>query len=143
MTLDEFRELAEAWGADIARWPEHVRRSAAELASEPEAMAVLAEAERFDRLIGVANPKVSADRVDQAIFNVVTQVASDGRPAGSHRVSLLPRWLIPAASFATAAVLGVSLGLMKPLSTLRSSNDTAMLTMILDAGSFGQDWVLQ
>ena len=143
MTLDEFRELAESWGADIARWPEHVRVSAAELARQPEAMAILADAERFDRLISVAKPNVLADRVDQAIINVVTRVAADGRPAGSKRVFLWPRWLIPAASFATAAVLGVSLGLMKPLNTLRSLNDTAMLTIILDAGSFGPDWMLE
>jgi hypothetical protein len=143
MTLDEFRELAEAWGADIARWPEHPRMSAAELARQGEAMAVLAEAERFDRLISVAKPNVQADRVDQAIFNVVTLLAANSRPASSHRVSLRPRWLIPAAGFATAAVLGVSLGLMKPLNTLRSSNDTAMLTVILDTGSFGSDWMLQ
>lgn len=143
MTLAEFRELAEAWGADIARWPEHLRVSAAELARQPEAMAVLAEAERFDRLISAAKPKVVADRVDQAIFNVVTLVAADSRPADFHGVSLLPRWLIPAASFAIAAMLGVSLGLTKPLHTLRSSNDTAMLTTILDGGSFGPDWMLQ
>jgi hypothetical protein len=143
MTLDEFRELAEAWGADIARWPEHLRMSAAELARRPEAMAVLAEAERFDRLISAAGPKVVADRVDQAIFNVVTLVAADSRPAGFRGMSLLPRWLIPATSFATAAVLGVSLGLMKPLNVLGNSNDTAILTMILDAGSFGSDWMLQ
>jgi hypothetical protein len=143
MTLDEFRELAESWGADIARWPEHVRVSAAELGRQPEAMAILADADRFDRLISVAKPNVLADRVDAAIFNVVTRVAADSRPVGSHRVSLRPRWLIPAASFATAAVLGVSLGLMKPLNTLRSLNDTATLTIILDTGSFGPDWMLE
>jgi hypothetical protein len=143
MTLDEFRELAEAWGGDIARWPEHLRASAAELAGQPEAMAVLAEAERFDRLIGAAMPKVSADRVNQAVVNVEALVGAGRHPLDFRGVFLPQWWLMPAASFATAAVLGVSLGMMKPLNTLRGSNDAPVLTMILDAGSFGPDWLLQ
>jgi hypothetical protein len=143
MTLDEFRELAEAWGADIARWPEHLRASAGELGRQPEAMAVLAEAERFDCLISAAKPKVSADRVNQAVVSVAALVAADGRPRGFHAVFLRPWWLVPAASFSTAAVLGLSLGLMKPLNTLRGSSDAPVLTMILDAGSFGPDWLLR
>jgi hypothetical protein len=143
MTLDEFRELAEAWGADIARWPEHLRASAGELAREPDAAAVLAEAERFDGLIRAAKPKVSADRVNQAVVNVAALVAAESRRKGFHGVFLRPWWLMPAASFATAAVLGVSLGLMKPFNTPHGSNDAPVITMILDAESFGPDWLLR
>jgi hypothetical protein len=86
---------------------------------------------------------VSADRVNQAVVSVAALVAADGRPRGFHAVFLRPWWLVPATSFATAAVLGVSLGLMKPLNTLRGSSDAPVLTMILDAGSFGPDWLLR
>jgi hypothetical protein len=143
MTLDEFTMLAEAWGADIGRWPEHLRAAAADLAGRPEAAAVLAEADRVDRLIIAGKPDVSSDRIDRAIFGVVGTIAGKPHRTGSQAMRSLRRWLIPAASFATAAVLGVSLGLVRPLNMPRSAGEAPALTMILDTGSFGPDWVLR
>jgi hypothetical protein len=143
MTLDEFKAMAEAWGADIGRWPEHLRAAAACLARKPEGVAILVEAEHIDRLIIEGKPEVSSDRVAQAIFDVVSVIATEAHRTTSRRSFLLRRWLIPVASFASAAALGVSIGLVKPLNALRSTTDTTMLTMILDKGSFGPDWMLR
>jgi hypothetical protein len=143
MTLDEFRGLAEAWGADVGRWPEHLRTAAAGLAGGPEAAAILAEANRIDRLIIGGKPEVSRDRIDRAIFAVVAAIAAEPQRTASRSIRSLRRWLIPAASFASAAILGVSLGLVRPLNIPHSSSEAAALTMILDTGSFGSDWVLR
>ncbi len=143
MTLDEFKVLAQARGADIGRWPEHLRAAAAGLAGGPEAAAILAEAGEIDRAVIAGKPEVSADRVDQAIFGVVSAIASEPHRAPSRRLRALRRWLIPVASFASAAIVGVSLGLVRPLHMPQRSSEVAALAMILDAGSLGPDWVLR
>jgi hypothetical protein len=142
MTLDEFTLLAQAWGADIGRWPPHRRSAAAGLAGTPEATAILAQAERLDRLIVAGKPDVSKDRIDQAVFGVVAAIAGVQRRTTSRSLRSLRRWLIPAASFACAAVLGVSLGLVRPLNMPPSAREAVAL-MILDTGSLGPDWVLR
>jgi hypothetical protein len=143
MTLDEFKLLAEAWGADVGRWPEHTRAAAAGLARGPEAAAILAAAGEIDRLVIEGKPEVSAARIDQAIFGVVSATAAEPPRTASRRILSLRRWLIPAASFASAAVVGVSLGVVRPLNMPQSSSDATALTMILDTGSSVPDWVLR
>jgi hypothetical protein len=143
MTLDEFKTMAEAWGADIGRWPQHLRAAAAGLADRPDAAAVLAEAEAIDRFIIAGKPDVSRDRIDRAVFGVVAAIAGAPERRTSPTLRALRRWLIPAASFASAAVLGVSLGLVRPLNMPHSSSEGAALTMILGTGAFGPDWVLR
>jgi hypothetical protein len=143
MTLEEFRVLADAWGADIRRWPPRLRTAAADLAGGPEAAAILAEAKRIDRLIIGGKPNASSDRINQAIFGVIAAIAGKPQRAASRNIRGLRRWLIPAASFASAAVLGASLGLVRPLNMPPSSSGAAALTMILDTGSSGSDWVLR
>ncbi len=51
MTLDRFRELADAYGGVIARWPEPDRAAALRLAAQPEAIAMLARASTLDTLL--------------------------------------------------------------------------------------------
>jgi hypothetical protein len=143
MTLDEFKMLAQAWGADIGRWPEHLRAAATGLAGGQQAAAILAEAAEIDRLVAEGKPDVSGARIDRAIFGVVSAIAAKPRRTATRRIFRLRRWLIPAASFASAAVVGVSLGLVRPLHMPQRSSEVAALTMILDAGSFGPDWVLR
>jgi hypothetical protein len=48
LTEARFIELANAYGAVVARWPEAVRAEAMELAMRPAMRVVLAEAERLD-----------------------------------------------------------------------------------------------
>jgi hypothetical protein len=144
MTLAEFKALAQAWGADIGRWPEDTRAAGACLACKPEAAAILAEAEHIDELIGKTRPEISAARVDQAISGVLKVIAAAALRTTTPSVLLPHRWwLIPAASFACAAILGVSIGLMRPLNTSRNASRAPALTMILDNGPFGPDWVFR
>jgi hypothetical protein len=51
MTLDRFRELADAYGGVVARWPEPDRAAAMRLASQPEAITILAQASALDALL--------------------------------------------------------------------------------------------
>jgi hypothetical protein len=140
MTLDEFKALAQTWGANIAGWPEHLQPAAATLAATSEAAAILADAGKLDQLIVSAKPEVSPDRVDRAMFNVITMIADSGSGKAVNRI-LSPRWwLVPAASIACAAVLGSSLGIIKPLEMPRHRT---VLTMVLDAGAFDPDWFLR
>jgi hypothetical protein len=144
MTLDEFKALALAWGADIGRWPESKRAAGACLACKPEAAAILAEAKYIDELIVKTRPEISAARIDQAMFSVLTVITAEA-PRTTTRGAILPFrwWLIPAASFACAAILGMSIGLARPLSTFRNASHAPALTMILDNGPFGPDWVFR
>ena len=48
MTLDRFRELADAYGGVVARWPRSERDAAMQLALQPAAIAILAEASALD-----------------------------------------------------------------------------------------------
>jgi hypothetical protein len=141
MTLDEFKMLAEAWGSDVERWPEHLRTPALTIARTPEAATILAEAEQIDRLIVAGRPQISADRIGRAAKAVVTSIARSGRPTGVYGLFAVPRWWLPAASLACAAILGISLGVLKPLNPSRDSIRSSVLTMILGEGSF--DWVLR
>jgi hypothetical protein len=139
MTIDEFKALAEAWGGDIARWPPHLRAAAQALAQTPVGMAALEEAQRLDRLIATATPEIGGERINRALFNVATAIAATDRPPRS-RVARW--WLVPAASFAGAAVVGISLGVMHPLSSLRHSADaTSVLSIILGDDSIETSWV--
>ena len=78
MTIDEFKQLAEAWGADIARWPPHRHVEAEAVARTPAATAILEEAQRLDCLIAMSTPEIDADRINRASLNVATAIAADG-----------------------------------------------------------------
>ncbi len=140
MTLGEFKALAETWGGDIGRWPEHLRSAAKTLAGTSDAAAILADADEFDRLIFAAKPQASPDRVNQAMFNVVTTIADRSHRRALNGTLSWRRWFVPAASIVCAAILGISLGIIKPLKT---STQPTILTMVLDAGSFDPDWILR
>ena len=87
MTPDRFLKLAEAWGADLQRWPAHERAAAQALAAQarPGLRAALAEAAELDRLL--AAHAVAAP--DGALLQRVLAGAPLGTPAG--RVSPSPR----------------------------------------------------
>lgn len=62
LTLDRFRELADAYGGAIARWPEDQRDAAARMASQPAAIEILARASALDESLDgwrVSLPSVS------------------------------------------------------------------------------------
>jgi hypothetical protein len=140
MTLDEFERLALTWGSDIARWPEAVRADAAAMARDPDAAAVLAEAQELDRLLNDAAPEIEDARIDRAIHLVNTRLAQDTvQPARGWLEALAATWFAPAAGFACAALIGLLLGVVDPIGTGQGEDDAhTMISMILDADTSGQ-----
>ena len=67
MTLDTFQYLADAYGANLERWPKAMLPAATRLfASSAPARAVLAEAQALDRLLDTPPPVVTSNATDLA-----------------------------------------------------------------------------
>jgi hypothetical protein len=140
MTLQEFTRHAQAWGADIARWPEGARAEAARLAASPEGETVLAAQRALDAMLRERAHEVAPPRVERAINRVVTTLAAEkprGRLSGA-----LPRWLIPAAGLACAVGIGALAATVGPLADTSPDDAHGVLTMIFDMTSVGQGFVL-
>ncbi|NWG23499.1 MAG: hypothetical protein HXY30_03625 [Pseudorhodoplanes sp.] len=143
MTLDEFRRLAECWGGDIRRWPGPRSDETERLAQTPEGEAILAEARELDALLAASAPQVSERRAADAIHAVVTRLAAEtAKPRPTASLFRLPRWLIPSAGFACAAMIGIGIGIAYPLVSPDTDAQIA-LAAILEGGSLGPEWVLQ
>jgi hypothetical protein len=144
MTLDEFRRLADARGGDIARWPPAVRAEATALAQDKEAAAILAEARELDRLTALAAPQVGQDRTDDAIHAVIMRLAEADERPWRPSLTALARWVMPAASFACAAAIGVYLGFAYPVERPTTTSEAqAALMLLLDPDSTAADWTTQ
>lgn len=113
MGIGRFTELAQAWGADRARWPDHERALYDRFASSEQGMAILADAERVDHFLAAWQPPLDDDEA-----RVARIVAAAGRDAPlpatrGLRVPPAPRhrygaWL--SGGFAASALLGFVLG---------------------------------
>ncbi len=105
MTLAEFATLLDRYGPDIAVWPLETRTAAREAARQAEAQALLAEAERLDRMLDAMTPPApSADLEARVQALAATQT-------GGHWVWMMfarPVWR--PALFAAAMLVGVYLG---------------------------------
>lgn len=128
MTPERFETLADAYGADVARWPAVEREPAAVLmAADPAwAQAVLARAGDLDALLaGYQLPGGASGLADRI-------VAAAPKPR--------PRWvgwLLPAGmgvGLATACAAGVLLGAqLQALAPAGSASDTdALMTAVSD-----------
>lgn len=51
LTLDRFQALADAYGGVVARWPEPYREAAMQMASQPAAREILAQAFALDEVL--------------------------------------------------------------------------------------------
>jgi hypothetical protein len=140
MTLQEFTRYAEAFGGDIARWPERVRADAMQLAASPEGASILAREGALDAVLRDSVREVGQARVDQAIHRVVTRLAAERpRPRLTNTWS---RWLLPAAGLACAVGIGALAATIGPLADSGAEDAPSVLTMILDMTSLGQGFVL-
>lgn len=105
MNRQRFQELAEAYGAELARWPVAVREDAALLLAQDPAFArgVLSREGALDEALdALPRPKPAASLYDR----IVAQA-----PAPRRR--FLPQWFAPAglgAALASVAAAGVVLG---------------------------------
>lgn len=145
MTLEEFRRLADTWGGDVERWPAQRRLEARQCAATEEGVSILADARRLDALLAEA-PEVTSDRAGRAAFAVAQRIAAEGVGRSRQGASALsnwrlPNWLMPAASMACSALIGISLATMMPY---RQSDDPMLvLSAILDSGSMATTWMMR
>ena len=140
MTVEEFGALAAAWGADIGRWPAEARERAEALASvSPSAAALLVEAGRLDRAISSARPVVAPARSDALVGRVATALAAEAAERAARR--RWRTWFMPATSLASAAVIGVGLGLAQPVTPPMTGAE--YLTTLLIDGAPLSPWVRQ
>lgn len=105
MNRQRFETLAEAFGGDVARWPEAEREAAAErMAAEPDwARGVLAEAANLDLALDTWE-------APRGSIGLASRIAA-GAPAGRRR--RWAGWLLPAgmgAGLAAACAAGVVAG---------------------------------
>ncbi len=115
MTREDFMVLVEAWGSDIARWPQHRQDAARQFSVTDEGRAILADAHRFDRLLSIS-PDIDARRSANVAFAVTQRVAAVSRREARWR-DWLPRWWVPASlacSLVCSALIGVSLAVVVP-----------------------------
>lgn len=108
MSVARFEALAEAYGGEIARWPEAEREAArALLASDPTRLAsVLAEASQVDRLLDLA----PAQAVDAALLGrLITAAPQAPNTARRWAAGLSAALGLSAAAFA-GVLAGVALG---------------------------------
>jgi len=141
MTLEEFRRLADTWGGDVERWPQERRQAARALAGTPAGRAIVSRAARLDALLA-APAAVSPERAARAAGAVARRLAAEQRQHEARRRRWrLPGWLLPAASVASSALLGVALASALPAAG--GDSEPLVLAVLLDSGSITAGWTLQ
>jgi len=128
LSQDRFMALAEAYGGDIARWPESEREAArALLLQDPQGLGrELAEAATLDRLLDLA----PAGMVDSALLGRL--VAAAPRPAVSAR-----RWIAglgAALGLGVSAMAGVTVGVVLAGHDREDLSADALIAASVDGG---------
>jgi hypothetical protein len=132
MTPERFDALAEAYGGDVARWPEGEREAAAMfMATDPaRAQAVLAAAQALDqRLDAWAALRVTPDFADAVL-------AGAPKPRAG---SWWRGWLAPAgmgAGLAAACVAGLLVGTRMAVAPLATDPDVEALVTAVGEDAF-------
>ena len=108
--LEDIRRLAETWGGDPMRWPEDELNAAGELLETDAAREILRAESELDRVLACP-PVIDAERGRRAAHAALVKVIE-----GSKRRSWLgiefPLWFAPGATIASAAIVGVVLGIL-------------------------------
>jgi hypothetical protein len=136
MELNRLKEVMDAYGAEPARWPADERAGAqALLRRSPEARALQDEARRLDRALdlmpGIGPSSALTDRI----------LAQAPAPRGAWAI-----WRIvwpferpwrPVAAWASAAALGLVLGVVSPPAGLFAQDGTQIVYADIDGLAFG------
>nr|WP_314437698.1 hypothetical protein [uncultured Brevundimonas sp.] len=105
MKIDRLEALAQAYGADLGRWPAHERVFAESLiASDPAAREVIEDAAALDALLD-ASPRIAPS----AELTARVLAASPKRRASRGRLGRM-FWILGAGGWAAAACAGVVAG---------------------------------
>ncbi|MBX3482474.1 hypothetical protein [Phenylobacterium sp.] len=131
MTPDRFETLAEAWGGDVARWPDAEREAAAALMAEQPAWAAqaLARAAELDAALDAC----AAPRVRGVLAERIA--AGAPRPRAARWVG----WLVPAgmgAGLAAACAAGVLVGAQASAPAGAAASDTDALVTAVSSDDF-------
>jgi hypothetical protein len=132
MTPERFETLAEAYGGDVARWPDAEREAAATLmAADPAwAQAILAHAGDLDAQLSAYSPP----RAATGLMDRILAQAPRARPPGRWT-----DWLAPAglgAGLAAACAAGVMLGARVAAQAAPESDPIVAAVSDDDAGSY-------
>lgn len=139
MRLEEFRRLAETWGADIDRWPADARGEARKIAATGEGGTILELERKLDMVVG-APAQVSRERAERAAHAVILQLAVEmERKRPTEWLSRIPAWLVPSASLACSVMLGVALAMSSP----NGDAENVILSSLFDSGSMAGGLVLR
>lgn len=137
MTKDEFQQLAETYGGEVARWPAGVREEAALFAAQDPAFtgAALAREALLDAALdALPRPQASRDLFDR----IVAEAPAARRPRG--RAWRL--WLAPAgvgAALASVAAAGVILGVQLGQQSAVSAEASAQAVADLDVSTVAEE----
>lgn len=146
MTREQFEMLVDTFGGERDRWPVDIKADAEAFAATAAGAMILAQARELDRELMAAMPEIEQARVDRAIEIVLARTRPAPDRARSPSVPLrtaLLRWLLPSAGFATAALVGVSLGVMHPTVAVNKPGDAVeVIGMIFDSMSAENDWMV-
>jgi hypothetical protein len=133
MTLEQFRQLAETWGGDIARWPAATQDAARAMALDEQAARILDEQLRLDRLFSLA-PPVDEGRAGRAGFAVLQRMAVADRKLPWFRRGLRPSSLFPATSLVCSALIGLWLAGALPYHQ-EPPDALAVVSMVFDSST--------
>lgn len=134
MSIERFKRLLEAYGADARRWPEaDWTRAQSLLASSPEARKAWSAAASLDSLLDHHPAEIGEGAVERCFERIVAGVDSRQATAPVPLVAgRFARASLPRASlFAVFAVLGFLVGMSgwgEPGVTSASASDTLSIT---------------
>ena len=136
MTKDEFQQLAETYGGEIARWPQWEREDAALFAAQEPAFAqaMLAREASLDAALD-ALPRTPASR------EVYDRILADA-PAERRRRRPWRLWLAPAsvgAALASVAAAGLILGVQLSRQSAVSAEASAQAVADLDVSAVAEE----
>lgn len=111
MKIEQFRQMAEAYGADIALWPVAKQGEAGRLlAASSEAATIIAEAEALDRLLDRAARAITEDDVERVWGSIATRLADAPEPAPLSAWARLRPYLPTSAFLASMLIVGMVAG---------------------------------
>jgi hypothetical protein len=139
MNLERIKTLAEAYGANPARWPAAERADAeAFLAAEPAARLWLEEAASIDRVLDAAETQ----KVTRALEDRILAHLPEPRVARAGLLAklsgLMPGGWAPASALACSLVLGLAVGATLP-GMVGLSDPQAADPALLALGDFDED----
>lgn len=137
MTIERFKVLVEAYGANPARWPEAERAVAEAFANAtPEAQRLLAEAAALDHVLSAADTAPVSRELETRVLDSFTSPKA-------RRASWLPDFVpwSQAAALAASLVLGMFAGGALPAIAGIGETGVSVEPAMMAFGDFGAEYL--